>query len=56
MIPELRYLSYENCLLECDLTPLETRRLRGHQTKVFIIVSGYEDIDRNMFFKHKEGS
>ena len=23
---------------------------------MFKIVNGYEDIDRNMFFKHKEGS
>ena len=28
MIPELRDLSYESCLLECGLTTLETRRLR----------------------------
>ena len=33
MIPELRDLSYENCLLQCGLTPLETRRLRGDQIK-----------------------
>ena len=31
------------------LTILETRRLLK-------IVNGYEDIDMNMFFKHKEGS
>ena len=32
-------------------TPLETRRLRGDQIEVFKIVNGYEDVDRNMFFK-----
>ena len=56
MIPELRDLSYESRLLQCGLTPLETRRLRGDQIEVFKIVNGYEDIDRNMFFKLKEGS
>ena len=35
---------------------LETRRLRGDQIEVFKIVNGYEDVDRNMFFKLKEGS
>ena len=52
MIPELRDLSYENHLLQCGLTTLETRRLRG----VFKIVNGYEDVDRNVFFKLKDGS
>ena len=33
MIPELRDLSYESRLLQCDLTTLETRRLRGDQKK-----------------------
>ena len=56
MIPELRDLSYESRLLQCGLTTLETRRLRGDQIEVFKIVNGYEDVDRNMFFKLKEGS
>ena len=51
---ELRDLSYESCLLECDLTTLETRRLRGDQIEVLKKVNGYDDIDRNMFLKHKE--
>ena len=38
------------------LTTLETRRLRGEQIEVFKIVNGYEDVDRNIFFKLKEGS
>ena len=50
MIPELRDLSYESRLLQCGLT------LRGDQIEVFKIVNGYEDDDRNMFFKLKEGS
>ena len=56
MIPELRDLSYESRLLECGLTTLETSRLRGDQIEVFKIVNGYEDVDRNMCFKLKEGS
>ena len=56
MIPELRDLSYESRLLQCGLTTLETRSLRGDQIEVFKIVNGYEDVDRNMFFKLKEGS
>ena len=55
-IPGLRDLSYESHLLQCGLTTLETRRLRGDQIEVFKIVNGYEDVDRNMFFKLKEGS
>ena len=56
MIPELRDLSYESCLLQCGLTILQTKRLRGDQIEVFKILNGYEDVDRNMFFKLKEGS
>ena len=56
MIQELRDLSYESCLLQFGLTTLETRRLRGDQIEVFKIVNGYEDVDRNTFFKLKEGS
>ena len=41
MIPELRdlkYYSYEECLKECGLTTLGTRRLRGDQIVVFKIL------------------
>ena len=54
MIPELRDFRYESRLLQCGLTTLETRRLRGDQIEVFKIVNDYEDV-RNMFFKYKEG-
>ena len=56
IIPELRDLSYESHLLQCGLTTLETRRLRRDQIEVFKIGNSYEDVDRNMFFKLKEGS
>ena len=56
MIPELRDLSYESRLLQCGLTTLEPRRLRGDQIEMFKIVNSYEDVDNNMFFKLEEGS
>ena len=56
IIPELRDLSYEERLMECGLTTLETRRLRGDQIEVFKILNGYENIDRNMFFRLKKDS
>ena len=52
MIKKLRDLSYESQLLESGLI----RRLRGDQIYVLKIVNGYEDIDKNMFFKLKQGS
>ena len=51
---ELRDLRYEECLKECSLTTLKTRRLRGDQIEVFKILNGYENIDRNMFFPVKK--
>ena len=33
---------------------LETGRLRGDQIEMFKIVNGYQDVDRNMFFKLKK--
>ena len=39
MIPELRDLSYEDCLKECGLATLKTRRLRGDETEVFKILN-----------------
>ena len=47
MIPELRYLSYEERLKECGSITLETRWLRGDQI-VFKILNGYENMDRNI--------
>ena len=56
IIPELRDLSYEERLKECDLTTLETRRLRGDQIEVFKILNWYENIERNMFISLKKDS
>ena len=53
---ELRDFSYEECLRECGLTTLETRRLRVDQIDVFKILNGYENIDRNMSLSLKNDS
>ena len=54
IIPKLRNNCYEMRLKGCGLTTLETRRLRGDQIKVFKILNGYENIDRNISFTVKE--
>ena len=54
MIQQLRNISYKIRLKECGLTTLETRRLRGDQIKVFKILNGYENIDRNICFSVKD--
>ena len=41
--------------MECGLTTLETRRLRGGgQIEVFNILNGYENTDSNIFIEIKE--
>ena len=54
LIPVLRDLRYEERLKECELTTLETRRLRGDQLEVFKILNGNENIDSNIFFEIKK--
>ena len=49
MVSELRDLSCKECLEECGSTTLETRRLRGYQIEVFMILNGYGRVDRNIF-------
>ena len=50
LIPGLIYLTYDERLKECGLTALATRILRGDQIEVFNILTGYENIDSNIFF------
>ena len=55
LIPGLRDLRHEDRLKECELTTLETRRLRGGGSKeVFKILNGYENIDSNILSKLKK--
>ena len=53
-ITKLRTISYEMFLKECGLTTVETRRLRGGQIDVFIMLNGYENIDKYIFVSVKE--
>ena len=53
LIPMLHGMSYEERLKHCNLTTLETRRLRGDQIEVFKIMHGIEGVDREKFFKLK---
>ena len=46
---KLNRLRYEECLKECGLTTLETRRLIRDQIEILKILNEYENIDRNMF-------
>ena len=52
--PGLRDLSYEECLKECGLTTLETRRLRGDHIEVFKIFIGYEILIEICFFHSRK--
>ena len=55
MIQKLRNISYEMRLKECCLTTLETRRLKGDQIEVFVILNGYANIDTNIFPRLRMG-
>ena len=56
LISEISQLSYEERLQQCRLTTLETRRIRGDQIEVFKIMHGYEELNKDMFFKIKNDS
>ena len=45
------HVCYESRLIQCGLTTLETRKLRGDQIEVFKIVNGCEDVDKNLLFE-----
>ena len=56
MIPEMQTRCYEDRLKLCNLTTLETRRIRGDQIEVFKIMHGYEGLDKNKFIRLKTGN
>lgn len=47
-IPEERNLSYEDNLIECGMSALETKRLNGDQIDVVKTSGGYK---RHLFFQ-----
>ena len=50
----LKQLPHEDRSKQCELTKLETRRIRGDQTEASKIMHGYEDADKGVFFKLKD--
>ena len=46
-------LSYEDRVQQCNLTTLETRKVRGDKINVFKITYGIEGLDSGMFFKYR---
>ena len=56
LIYEISQLSYEERLQQCRLTTLETRRIRGDQIEVLKIMHGYEELNKDMFFRIKNDS
>ena len=54
IIPHLRDVSYEEHLKECGLITLKTRRLKIDQIEVYMILNGYENIARNIFFHSRK--
>src|SRR5215831_6184977 len=51
MINGLSKLSYPNRLRECQLLPLEKRRVRGDLIEVFKLLKGFDKVDYNKFFQ-----
>ena len=53
LIQELRDLSYERRIKECGLTIIETRRLKRDTIEVSKILTGNENINRNVLKKDR---
>ena len=47
-------LNSEEHIIECGLTTLETRRLRGDLMEVFKMLNGFENIYRNIFYHSRK--
>ena len=56
MINGLGKMSYLDRLRECQLLPLEKRRVRGDLIETFKIMNGIDRIARNKFFELNTGS
>ena len=51
MVPELKYLSYEERLDKLKLTTLEERRARGDMIETYKIITGKEKVNPRKFFQ-----
>ena len=56
LISDISQLSYEERLQQCRLTTLGTRKIRGDQIEVFKRMQGYEELNKDMFFRIKNDS
>lgn len=56
LVRECRNSSYEDRLDYLGLTTLETRRLRGDMLETFKIISGKENLDKEIFFRFDKDS
>ena len=54
MLPDLKNMSYPEILKILGLTTLESRRLRDDLIEVFNVVKGFDNIDGNIFFFHRD--
>ena len=51
MVSNMKGKTYEERLLEANMTTLETRRNRGDMIQVFRIMTGKDDVDPNIWFQ-----
>ena len=51
LVPELRNMTYEKRLEKLGLTSLEDRRIRGDMIETYKIMTGKNDVSRDLFFK-----
>ena len=51
LVPELRNMTYEKRLEKLGLTSLEDRRIRGDMIETYKILTGKNDVNRDLFFE-----
>ena len=51
LVPELRSMTYEKRLEKLGLTSLEDRRIRGDMIETYKIMTGKNDVNRDILFK-----
>ena len=50
MVSNLKYKTYEERLVEANMTTLETRRFRGDLIQRYRIMTGKDDVDHKIWF------